>query len=103
MPFVSVFAGFTVSVYDVASRTVSLRWPKFPNVSSYRVTATPMKTLGHTLMAHFSEVTLVGTLSSLAPNTVYTVMVDAMDKNGVILAQTQIKQLTGWYQIELYQ
>ncbi|KAM3841784.1 fibronectin type III domain-containing protein 7 [Vipera latastei] len=91
---ISAGTGFTVSVYDVASRTVSLRWPKFPNVSSYRVTATPMKTLGHTLMAHFSEVTLVGTLSSLAPNTVYTVMVDAMDKNGVILAQTQIKQLT---------
>lgn len=93
--FCICFAGFTVSVYDVTSRTVSLRWPKFPGASLYRVTATPVNTLGHTLMGHFSDVTLVGTLSSLAPNIVYTVMVDAIDKNGVILAESLIKQLTG--------
>ncbi|XP_034293285.1 fibronectin type III domain-containing protein 7 isoform X1 [Pantherophis guttatus] len=91
---ISAGTGFTVSVYDVTSRTVSLRWPKFPGASLYRVTATPVNTLGHTLMGHFSDVTLVGTLSSLAPNIVYTVMVDAVDKNGVILAESLIKQLT---------
>ncbi|KAM6454353.1 fibronectin type III domain-containing protein 7 [Liasis olivaceus] len=56
--------------------------------------ATPVNTLGHSLLAHFSDVTLVGTLSSLAPNTIYSVMVDAIDKNGIILAETQIMQLT---------
>lgn len=89
------FAGFTVSVYDVTSRSVYLQWPKFPGAFSYRAMATPLNTVGHSSSARFSDVTLVGALASLAPNTIHTVKVDAIDKNGVILAEAQTMQLTG--------
>ncbi|XP_062973541.1 fibronectin type III domain-containing protein 7 [Elgaria multicarinata webbii] len=91
---ISANTGFTVSVYDVTSRSISLRWPKFPGAFSYRVTASPVNTVGHSLMVHFSDVTLIGTLVSLSPNTVYTIKVDAIDKNGVILGEAQTMQLT---------
>lgn len=64
--------------------------------------ATPMNTVGHSLLAHFSDFSFVGTLASLAPKTVYTVKVDAVDKNGIILAEAQTMQLTGKYEIALW-
>ncbi|XP_066480021.1 fibronectin type III domain-containing protein 7 [Tiliqua scincoides] len=91
---ISMSTGFSVSIYDVTSRSVYLRWPKFPGTFSYRVVATPVNTLGHSLSTHFSDVTVVGTLASLAPNTVYTIKVDAIDKNGMMLAEAQTMQLT---------
>ncbi|CAI5776616.1 type III domain-containing 7 [Podarcis lilfordi] len=90
----SANTGFTVSVYDVTSRSVYLQWPKFPGAFSYRAMATPLNTVGHSSSARFSDVTLVGALASLAPNTIHTVKVDAIDKNGVILAEAQTMQLT---------
>ncbi|XP_009867296.1 PREDICTED: fibronectin type III domain-containing protein 7, partial [Apaloderma vittatum] len=86
--------GFSVSIYDVTSRSIYVRWPKFSGASSYRVTATAVNTVGHSLLAHFSDVTLKGTLSSLIPNTVYAIQAEAIDKNGIILAETQIMQST---------
>ncbi|XP_034978901.2 fibronectin type III domain-containing protein 7 [Zootoca vivipara] len=90
----SANTGFTVSIYDVTSRSVYLQWPKFPGAFSYRAMATPLNTVGHSSSAHFSDVTLVGALAPLAPNTIHTVKVDAMDNNGVILAEAQTMQLT---------
>ncbi|NXM35063.1 FNDC7 protein, partial [Oxyruncus cristatus] len=86
--------GFSVSIYDVTSRSISLRWPKFSGASSYRVTATAVNTVGHSLLAHFSDVTLKATLTSLIPSTVYAIQAEAIDKNGIILAETQIMQST---------
>ncbi|NXI62787.1 FNDC7 protein, partial [Anseranas semipalmata] len=84
--------GFSMSIYDVTSRSIYLRWPKFSGASSYRVTATAVNTVGRSLLAHFSDVT--GTLTSLIPNTVYAIQAEAIDKNGIILAETQIMQST---------
>ncbi|NWS65931.1 FNDC7 protein, partial [Crotophaga sulcirostris] len=86
--------GFSVSIYDVTSRSISLKWPKFPGASSYRVTATAVNTVGHSLLAHFSDATLKVTLTSLIPNTIYAIQVEAIDKNGIILAETKIMQST---------
>ncbi|XP_027527729.1 fibronectin type III domain-containing protein 7 isoform X3 [Neopelma chrysocephalum] len=86
--------GFSVSIYDVTSQSISLRWPKFSGASSYSVTATAVNTVGHSLLAHFSDVTLKATLTSLIPNTVYAIQAEAIDKNGIILAETQIMQST---------
>ncbi|XP_039242200.1 fibronectin type III domain-containing protein 7 isoform X3 [Pipra filicauda] len=90
----SANTGFSVSLYDVTSQSISLRWPKFSGASSYRVTATDVNTVGHSLLAHFSDVTLKATLTSLIPNTVYAIQAEAIDKNGIILAETQIMQST---------
>lgn len=87
--------GFSVSIYDVTSRSICLRWPKFSGASSYRVTATAVNTVGHSLLAHFSDVTFKGSLTSLIPNTNYAILAEAIDKNGIILAETQIMQSTG--------
>ncbi|KAM7107362.1 LOW QUALITY PROTEIN: fibronectin type III domain-containing protein 7 [Ciconia maguari] len=83
-----------MSIYNVTSRSIYLRWPKFSGASSYRVTATAVNTVGHSLLAHFSDVTLKGTLTSLIPNTIYAIQAEAIDKNGIILAETQIMQST---------
>ncbi|NXK56638.1 FNDC7 protein, partial [Chauna torquata] len=88
------FLGFSVSIYDVRSRSICLRWPKFSGASSYRVTATPVNTVGHSLLARFSDVTLKGSLTSLIPNTIYAIQAEAVDKNGIILAETQMMQST---------
>ncbi|XP_027736244.1 fibronectin type III domain-containing protein 7 isoform X4 [Empidonax traillii] len=90
----SANTGFSVSIYDVTSRSISLRWPKFSGASSYRVTATSVNTVGHSLLAHFSDVTLKATLTSLIPSTVYAIQAEAIDKNGIILAEAQIMQST---------
>lgn len=84
-----------MSIYDVTSRSIYLRWPKCSGASSYRVTATAMNIVGHSLLACFSDVTLKGTLTSLIPNTMYAIQAEAIDKNGIILAETQIMWSTG--------
>lgn len=84
-----------MSIYNVTSQSIYLRWPKFSAAFSYRVTATAVNTVGHSLLARFSDVTLKGTLTSLIPNTIYAIQAEAIDKNGIILAETQIMQSTG--------
>lgn len=84
-----------MSIYDVTSRSIYLRWPKFSGAFTYRITATAVNTLGHSLQAHFSGITFTGTLTSLIPNTVYVIQAEAIDMNGIILAETQIMQSTG--------
>lgn len=84
-----------MSIYNVTSESIYLRWPKFSGASSYRVTATAVNTVGHSLLVRFSDVTLKGTLTSLIPNTIYAIQAEAIDKNGIILAETQIMQSTG--------
>ncbi|XP_044883215.1 fibronectin type III domain-containing protein 7 isoform X3 [Mauremys mutica] len=91
---VSANTGFSISIYNVTSRNIYLRWSKFSGAFSYRITATPRNTVGHSLLAHFSDVPVIGILTSLTPNTVHTVKVEAIDKNGIILAEAQTKQLT---------
>ncbi|NXL89016.1 FNDC7 protein, partial [Alectura lathami] len=90
----SANTGFFLSINDVTSRSIYLKWPKVSGASSYRVTATAVNAVGHTLLAHFSDVILKGTLTSLIPNTVYVIQGEAIDKNGIILAETQIMQST---------
>lgn len=84
-----------MSIYNVTSQTVYLRWPKFSGATSYRVTATAVNAVGHSLVAHFSDVTLKGTLTALIPNTIYAIQAEAIDKNGITLAETQVVQSTG--------
>ncbi|KAJ7409249.1 hypothetical protein WISP_115971 [Willisornis vidua] len=90
----SANTGFSVSIYDVTSRSISVRWPKFSGASSYRVTATAVNTVGPSLLVHFSDVTLKAPLTSLIPNTVYAIQAEAIDKNGITLAETHIMQST---------
>ncbi|NXF82866.1 FNDC7 protein, partial [Sclerurus mexicanus] len=90
----SANTGFSVSIYDVTSQSISLRWPKFSGASSYRVTATAVNIVDHSLLVHFSDVTLKAPLTPLIPNTVYAIQAEAIDKNGIILAETQIMQST---------
>ncbi|XP_071421756.1 fibronectin type III domain-containing protein 7 [Pithys albifrons albifrons] len=90
----SANTGLSVSIYDVTSRSISVRWPKFSGASSYRVTATAVNTVGPSLLVHFSDVTLKASLTSLIPNTVYAIQVEAIDKNGITLAETHIMQST---------
>ncbi|KAM6124483.1 fibronectin type III domain-containing protein 7 [Pterocles gutturalis] len=82
------------TIEDVPSRSIYLRWPKFSEATSYRVTATAVHTVGHSLLAHFNDLTLKGTLTTLIPNTIYAIQAEAIDKNGVLLAETQIMQST---------
>nr|XP_048715857.1 fibronectin type III domain-containing protein 7 isoform X8 [Caretta caretta] len=91
---VSANTGFSISIYNVTSRNIYLKWSKFSGAFSYRITAIPMNTVGHPLLAHFNDVPVIGVLTLLTPNTVHTVKVEAIDKNGIILAEAQTMQLT---------
>ncbi|KAM9239276.1 LOW QUALITY PROTEIN: fibronectin type III domain-containing protein 7 [Leptosomus discolor] len=50
--------------------------------------------VSYSLLALFSDVTLKGILTLLIPNTIYAIQAEAIDKNGIILAETQIIQST---------
>ncbi|XP_042675242.1 fibronectin type III domain-containing protein 7 isoform X3 [Centrocercus urophasianus] len=90
----SANTGFSMSIYDVTSRSIYLRWSKFSGASSYRVTATAVNSVGHSLLAYFSDGTLKSTLTSLIPNTAYAIQAEAIDTNGITLAETQTVQST---------
>ncbi|XP_068946575.1 fibronectin type III domain-containing protein 7 [Petaurus breviceps papuanus] len=61
---------------------------------SYKVTVTPVNMVGPAIFALFNDVTLLGTVASLRPNTVHSIKVDALNKNGMLLAEALKMQLT---------
>ncbi|XP_071984723.1 fibronectin type III domain-containing protein 7-like isoform X1 [Engystomops pustulosus] len=85
---------FSISTYDVTSRSMYIKWTKVAGATSYGVTATPFMSSAQSAFAVFNPATIMGTVNTLLPNTNYTVTVDAMDKDGNSLAQAQTLQLT---------
>ncbi|XP_041951856.1 fibronectin type III domain-containing protein 7 [Alosa sapidissima] len=74
----------TVSVFTVTSKSMTVRWTGHSGASSYKVTATPKNSPDTPVFKQFSGNTVMGSVNSLMPNTVYTMRVDAMDSVNVL-------------------
>ncbi|XP_075040275.1 fibronectin type III domain-containing protein 7 [Mixophyes fleayi] len=85
---------FSISTYDVTSRSIYVQWKKVAMATSYKITASPLMSAAPSAFAVFNPTTVIGTLNTLLPNTNYTVIVEAMDKDAITLAQAQVLQLT---------
>ncbi|XP_076837588.1 fibronectin type III domain-containing protein 7 [Brachyhypopomus gauderio] len=86
--------GVTVSVFTVTSKSVTVRWAGQTGASSVKVTATPKNWRAQPVFAQFSGNTVIGSVTSLAPNTVYTVRVEAMDASGNVLSSAETDATT---------
>ncbi|XP_015812601.3 fibronectin type III domain-containing protein 7 [Nothobranchius furzeri] len=84
----------TLSVFTVTSRSMEVQWSGPSSASSYKITATPKNSLAGPVFAQFSGNTVMGSLNSLSPNTVYTLQVDAMDNALHVLGSATIEDTT---------
>ncbi|KAM9324545.1 fibronectin type III domain-containing protein 7 [Gastrophryne carolinensis] len=91
---VSANTEFSISTYDVTSRSIYIRWNKVAGAMSYKITASPYLSVGEPSFAVFNPANVIGTINTLLPNTNYTVTVEAMDNNGNAVAQAQMIQKT---------
>eukprot|EP00062_Callorhinchus_milii_P003466 gi/632940767/ref/XP_007885493.1/ PREDICTED: fibronectin type III domain-containing protein 7-like [Callorhinchus milii] len=85
---------FTMSIFTVTSRSISVRWSKHMGAHSYEITATPNSALGEAVFVSFNEAIILGTVIGLLPATMYTIKVEALDWRGSVLSQTQTQHLT---------
>ncbi|XP_029474370.1 fibronectin type III domain-containing protein 7-like [Rhinatrema bivittatum] len=93
--FLIIFSAFSISIHEVTSRSIYVRWSKFSGAFSYKITATPVNIgVSEPSFAQFNDITVIGTLNTLIPNTLYSIKVEAMDQNGLSLAQDETVQLT---------
>ncbi|KAF7661780.1 hypothetical protein LDENG_00254310 [Lucifuga dentata] len=68
-----------LSVFTVTSKSITVQWGGHVGASSYKITATPKNSPEPSVFAHFSGNTVIGSVNSLTPDTVYTVQLEAID------------------------
>ncbi|KAL2097077.1 hypothetical protein ACEWY4_006284 [Coilia grayii] len=80
----------TVSVFTVTSRSVTVRWSRYPGANSYRVTAIKKNSNERPVFMTFGGNIVMGSVTSLQPNTAYIMRVEAMDYHTVLsMAETE--------------
>ncbi|XP_030629000.1 fibronectin type III domain-containing protein 7 [Chanos chanos] len=84
----------TLSVYTVTSKSMTVRWSGHSGASSYKITATPKNSPEPSVFAQFSGNTVMGSVNSLSPNTVYTMRVEAMDNAVNVLSSAETEETT---------
>ncbi|XP_067845840.1 fibronectin type III domain-containing protein 7-like [Heptranchias perlo] len=90
----SASTDFTMTLYTVTSRTISVRWSRYVGAHSYKLSATSNAATGQPVFVNFNNRFIIGTVASLLPATLYNVKVEVLDWNGNVLAQAQTQQLT---------
>lgn len=84
----------TLSVYTVTSKSMTVQWTRQADASSYRITATPKNSPDSSVFTHFSSNTVMGSVNSLSPNTVYTMQVEALDNELKVLSSAETEEIT---------
>ncbi|KAK3534498.1 hypothetical protein QTP86_016577 [Hemibagrus guttatus] len=84
----------TVSVFTVTSKSITVRWSGQSDANSYKLTATPKNSREQPVFTQFSGSTVMGSVNSLSPNTVYTVRVEAMDSSVNVLSSAETEETT---------
>lgn len=74
---------------------MTVQWSGQSGASSYKITATPKNSPAPPVFAQFSGNTVMGSVSSLSPNTVYTMQLEAMDKALNVLSSAKTEETTG--------
>ncbi|KAK9980103.1 hypothetical protein ABG768_013500 [Culter alburnus] len=84
----------TLSVFTVTSKSMTVRWSGYTGASSYKITATPKNSPEPSVFAQFSGSTVMGSVNSLSPNTVYRMRVEAMDNAVNVLSSAETEEIT---------
>ncbi|XP_036412617.1 fibronectin type III domain-containing protein 7 [Colossoma macropomum] len=84
----------TLSVFTVTSKSMTVRWSGHSGASSYKITATPKNSPDLPVFAQFSGSTVMGSVNSLSPNTVYRMRVEAMDNAVNVLSSAETEETT---------
>ncbi|KAI7809502.1 fibronectin type III domain-containing protein 7 [Triplophysa rosa] len=84
----------TLSVFTVTSKSMTVRWSGHTGASSYKITATPKNSPEPSVFAQVSGSTVMGSVNSLSPNTVYRVRVEAMDNAVNVLSSAETEETT---------
>ncbi|XP_066548544.1 fibronectin type III domain-containing protein 7 [Amia ocellicauda] len=86
--------GMSVSVFTVTSKSIVVRWTQVPGVHSYKVTATPKNAQVTPVFSQFNGAITIGSVIYLIPDTIYNMKVEAIDSNGLVLAQAEVLETT---------
>ncbi|KAM9845069.1 fibronectin type III domain-containing protein 7 [Aulostomus maculatus] len=84
----------TLSVFTVTSKSMTVQWTGHTGARSYKITATPKNSPEGSVFAHFSGNSVMGSVSSLSPNTVYTMQLEAMDGDLNVLNSAETEETT---------
>ncbi|XP_072219072.1 fibronectin type III domain-containing protein 7 [Leuresthes tenuis] len=84
----------TLSVFTVTSKSMTVQWSGLTGASSYKITATPKNSPEQPVFAQFSGSTVMGSVNSLSPNTVYTMQLEAMDNALNVLSSAEAEETT---------
>lgn len=84
-----------LSVFTVTSKSMTVQWSGQTGASSYKITATPKNSPERPVFAQFGGNTVMGSVNSLSPNTVYTMQLEAMDNNLRVLSSAKTEETTG--------
>ncbi|KAK2900553.1 hypothetical protein Q8A67_008668 [Cirrhinus molitorella] len=93
-PLRSRVGNITLSVFTVTSKSMTVRWSGHTGASSYKITATPKNSPEPSVFAQFSGSTVMGSVNSLSPNTVYRMRVEAMDNAVNVLSSAETEETT---------
>ncbi|KAM4728098.1 fibronectin type III domain-containing protein 7 [Anableps anableps] len=84
----------SLSVFTVTSKSMTVQWSGHSGASSYKITATPKNSPEQPVFAQFSGNTVMGSVNSLSPNTVYTMQLEAMDNALNVLSSAETVETT---------
>ncbi|KAM6919062.1 fibronectin type III domain-containing protein 7 [Xenentodon cancila] len=84
----------TLSVFTVTSKSMTVQWSGHTGASSYKITATPKNSPEQPVFAQFSGNTVIGSVNSLSPNTLYTMQLEAMDNALNVLSSAETEETT---------
>ncbi|XP_039999685.1 fibronectin type III domain-containing protein 7 [Xiphias gladius] len=84
----------TFSVFTVTSKSMTVQWRGPTGASSYKITATPKNSSKYPIFAQFSGNSVMGSVNSLSPNTLYTVQLEAMDNALNVLSSAKTEETT---------
>ncbi|XP_041848243.1 fibronectin type III domain-containing protein 7 [Melanotaenia boesemani] len=92
--FIHVSGDITLSVFTVTSKSMTVQWSGHTGASSYKITAIPKNSPEQPVFAQFSGNTVMGSVNSLSPNTVYTMQLEAMDNALNVLSSAETVETT---------
>ncbi|XP_070817828.1 fibronectin type III domain-containing protein 7-like [Chaetodon trifascialis] len=85
----------TVSMFSASSKTVILRWTRVAGATSYKITVAPKSSPSSPVaFATFGPNTVLGSVTSLAPNIDYTFTVEALDNSQIALSTAAVESST---------
>uniref|UniRef100_UPI0037E93C90 fibronectin type III domain-containing protein 7 n=1 Tax=Semicossyphus pulcher TaxID=241346 RepID=UPI0037E93C90 len=84
----------TLTVFTVTSKSMTVQWSGQTGASSYKITATPKNSPERSVFAQFGGNTVMGSVNSLSPNTMYTMQLEAMDNAFNVLSSAETEETT---------